>query len=230
MRHFRGPLLATVFALLAAVSPSRAATIDRIRTAPFGRYVQGYQPTQRDFMVLGDADTYEVSDGTSWVSGAGAAYPVQAGVSRVDADGSTLRFTLDLPTGSRLFQRIDYSFGDHSSVGRIDTTGPLVLVADAGSHTGTISGYGRVISNAPANAFPPRFNYFTAPIGSFVPFRADYTLEGASTFTTSTFDAPFAYRLSGVIGLADYVPEPTGVAVVALGACLLLGRSGARRR
>ena len=216
--------IAALVLTVVAASPAGAATIDRIRTAPFGNYTQSFAPPGSRLMVLGSADVYELSDGTNWESGAGSLTEVFAGVSRVEADGNTLRYTLDLPAGSAIFQRIDYNAGDHSSNGRINSVEPLVLVAQAGSQTATLSGYGRVFSNEPANYPPPRFSYFAAPVGSLVPFQANYTLQGATTFTPTTFNAPFSYRLTGVIGLADFVPEPTGIAWLGIAGIAALSR------
>jgi hypothetical protein len=219
-RYYKASPLVVVITFLAWAGRSGAATIDRIHTNLANRLLEEYDPGRLSLVLLGSAELYELNDGSSWTSGAGSVFYERGGVSRVDVDGDTIRYTLDVPVGSRLFEQTDYSASD-SSNGRLDTTAPLVLVAGAGSTTATISGLARVASNDPANYAPPVFKYFTAPVGSLVPFESIYRLLDSKTFTPTTFDAPFRYTLGGVINLV--VPEPTGVGMAFAG-CLLLGR------
>jgi outer membrane protein assembly factor BamB len=174
------------------------ATIDRMTLR--GGYGQTYRPVDT-IALLGSADHYFLSDGTSWGSGAGSHYTYGAYVDRVEVEGDTVRYYLTPSTETYIYRQIDYDSGDHSSVGILGAGDELYLEATLGSTTATLRGGAVVVENAPANYAEPRFNYWSAVVGAVVPFEQTY-LHTSGTWQEDTFDYEFSYRRTG--GSVDF--------------------------
>ena len=93
-----------------------------------------------EILLFGSAGEYFLSDGSSWNSGAGS-FAIGSGTLRsVERFGSSIRYTFNPPSDGILYRQTDYNAGDHSSQGELGIKGPLVLIAEAGSATATMSG------------------------------------------------------------------------------------------
>jgi outer membrane protein assembly factor BamB len=195
--------------LPAEVSPH---TIDKINLASY--YYESYSPSYG--MIIGErVTTYQLSDGSSWSSGAGSASYGRMQFERMETDGSTLRFHF---THHDLFMRkTDYDSGSHSANFELHVDGPLVIVAQAGSQQGMLEGQALIVSDQPANYTDSRFNYLTAIPGSVVRFRISYGLRGAATFSSGLFDTSFTFTYSGIIDLTDVVYSPPLLDVALVG-------------
>jgi hypothetical protein len=212
MKFFR------IFAMLLAClfgSSAWAATIDRMNTATFGHYTENYVPGS-NFMVFSAADSYQLSDGTTWQAGAGWHPNAWSSLDSVTRDGSTITYQFDAPANGILFTNTDYSFGDHSAQGTLASPSFLQLVATEGSTTGVIKGYAQITANEATWYGEPRFNYYSAPVGSFVYFEQTFSLYN-TTFTTDLFNRAFTYNERGYVDFAAPVPEPSTMALMALG-------------
>lgn len=208
-----------------------ALTIDRVNVNTY--YASPFNASNPSLEIPSSVPgaLYVLSDGSGWSSGAGsyATYSL-TGRPSVTTDGSTVRYTFDLPIGSPIYYRIDYDSGDHSSQGTLVSTAPLVLTATINSGVATLSGYARVQDNSATWYGEPRFNYFTAPVNSRVPFTISYTLSG-STWTTSTFSSNFNYSASGAYYMANFIiPEPSSAALGLAGTAIVLRRRRLRVR
>lgn len=196
-----------------AASPAAARiTIDRMS---FGvTYSDTYSPAT-GLVIFGPAKTYYLSNGTSWGSGAGTYYLARAIFDRAEIVGATIRYYFNPPALGFLYKQTDYDSGDHSSNGSLAPAGPLVLEATLGSNTATMSGDVSIQSNVPANYTEPRFNYWSAPMGAIVPFRATFNLLGGASFTAATFATSFSYSNAGEVNFADpsSIPPLTGVEI-----------------
>ncbi len=182
------------------------ATIDRMTTRTFfGSYSPGW-PLE----LLGSADVYHLSDGTQWSSGAGSYYNHGSSLSSVDVSGTTIRYTLSPPTVGLIYEQTDYDSGDHSAQGSLGPSGPLVLEAQVGSTTAVLRGHAVVVSNDPTWYGEPRFNYYTAIVGSVVPFEITYT-RTVGTWTPAAFGAAFDYTSTGWVDFAHPVSTPPAV-------------------
>ncbi len=177
-----------------------------VYASTFG-YSDSYSPGGT-LHLIAHAEQYYLDNGTSWGSGAGSHHPTYATFDHVEASAETLRFVLTPPADGVLYSQIDYDSGDHSSQGTIAVEGPLVIVALAGATEGTLFGYGRVVSNDATWYGEPRFNYFSAPVGSLVPFRMRYQLYSGSTFSSTLFAGSFSYGGSGTVDFAHAIRPP----------------------
>ena len=65
------------------------ATIDRMYTATFGLYSQSYTP-DGNFMPFSPADYYQLSDGSTWDSGAGSHTATSSMMSGVSVIGNQI--------------------------------------------------------------------------------------------------------------------------------------------
>jgi hypothetical protein len=190
----------------AGVSASASATIDRMTTrATYGSYSPG-----GPLVLAGSADAYELSDGTQWSSGAGTYYEHGAYLSTVEVSGTTIRYTLSPPTLGLIYEQTDYDSGDHSAQGKLGPSGTLVLEAQTGSATAVLRGHAVVVSNDPTSYGDPRFNYYTAIVGSVVPFEITYTRTGGA-WTPSAFASAFNYTSTGWVDFAHPVSTPPAV-------------------
>jgi hypothetical protein len=180
-------------------------TIDRMTTGASGSYTAGGTIT-----LLGSADVYYLSDGSSWTSGAGTYHSHWSQLVRVEVDGTTIRYVLSPPEVGLLYEQTDYDSGDHSSQGTLGAAGSLVIEAQAGSTTAVLRGQARVVSNDPTWYGEPRFNYFSAVVGSVVPFEIAYTIQGA-TWQPDTFTKSFSYAGAGSVDFAHPVSTPRAV-------------------
>lgn len=209
--------------LIAVVTPAYGvtyATIDRMTIRPIGGYLATYSPGTDTFQISGLAYQYFLSDGTSWNSGAGSSYIVSTHCDHVVRTGTTLSYHLALATGSRFYKQTDYDSGDHSAQGELKSVGPLVLQAQLGSNTGTITGYALLASNDMTWYGQPRFNYYSASVGEWVPFSVTCTLSG-TTFSQSLFDSTFKYTYAGEVTFSDAIPEPATLGLLALGGLMM---------
>lgn len=201
-----------------------AATIDTMTTRPFGGYAQNYAPGG-SFQVFSPAWQYQLSDGSSWDSGAGWHPPTWAGLDSVSVSEGSVRYRFTMPADGLLFQNTDYDGGDHSAQGQLAAPAVLELVATLGSSSGILSGYTRIVSNYATWYGEPRFNFYSAPVGTEVWFEQRVSLLNAS-FTTSLFDAGFDYSAEGLVDFTHTaaVPELPSVALLLAGLGLLLRR------
>jgi hypothetical protein len=186
-----------------------AATIDTILLSNFGGYSDTYTPGTFSFNAPSEPLSYQLSDGTSWQSGAGSFGWGHAMFSSVSLSGSTLSYTL--ATNSPVAEMFtDFDGGNHSAQGQFDFASPLILQATLGSNTATLSGELQVISNDITWYGEPRFNYFTAPVGAIVPFQMTYRLTSGA-WELNTFDSSFNYFATGSIDIASSAstPEPS---------------------
>lgn len=195
---------------------SEAATIDRMNTATFGHYAEEFNGGE--FMIFSQADNYQLNNGTSWKSGAGwhpATYVTFAGVT---TSGSSITYAFNAPTSGLLFTNTDYDRGDHSAQGELGLPDSLSIVATLGGNTGVISGYAQIISNNITEYGEPRFNYYSAPVGSKVYFEQHFSLLD-TTFTADLFSRTFIYNETGFVDFTHTapVPEPSTSALSLLG-------------
>jgi len=195
-------------------------TIDVAQMTPFGGYTQGYDPSDSgiygELQILGEEIVYHLSDGTQWESGAGSSYSVYAGLDHIDTTPNLIRYMLDLPTGARIFEQTNFDSGDHSAQGKLVSTAPLMLEAIPGTSIATMNGYALLVSNEMTGYGKPRFNFFSAAVGEWVPFHATYTLQDA-TWNVNTFETSFQYGLISTLDFAHAIPEPTSVLLFAMG-------------
>src|SRR5437867_4187563 len=97
-----------------AATANAVATIDRMTTTI------GYSQTHYTggaLSLFGSADTYYLSDETSWHSGAGTYTPKSSSFDHVEVDGATVRYYLLAPPDGILYKQTDYNSGDHSAQG-----------------------------------------------------------------------------------------------------------------
>jgi hypothetical protein len=208
-----------------------AQTIDRMTVSTFGGYAAGHSASAQDLVVLGEPQTYYLSDATTWASGAGGFSNDTAGVAGQTITGGTISYALDLAPGETdLMNYTDYDGGSHSSSGILAPDGPLVLVATIGSKTAVLNGYAQIVSDTPANYQPPRFVYYNAPVGDAVPFTVTYTLQGTPTWGSGIFATDFSYTVQGTIDFTHPLPEPSAIAMLGVGAIGLAAYALRRRK
>lgn len=186
-------------------------TIDWMTTT--GGYSTTYQPGGT-IRLLGRADTYHLSDGTSWQSGAGSYTQTFATLDHVEVVGDTMRAVLTPPADGVLYRQTDFDGGDHSAQGTLGAVGPLVIEAVIGSSRGVITGEAEIVANEITSYGEPRFNFYSSVAGSIVPFELAYDLT-AGAWTPETFDTAFSYATSGVVDFANpsWVPTVTDVEI-----------------
>lgn len=184
-------------------------TIDRMTTRGSWYGAATYTPGGT-LLLLGSADTYFLSDDSSWQSGAGGYYGYSTRLDRVEVSGNTIRYHL-LPPPTFLYQQTDYAGGDHSAQGTLATAGPLVMEAIAGSPTAIMRGNALIVANDATWYGEPRFNFYSSIVGSVVPFEQAYTLQGGQTWLADTFTHSFNYTNRGHVDFADPVSVPAAV-------------------
>lgn len=185
-------------------------TIDRMTTAVGFGYSQTHAPGAAIY-VLGSAATYFLSDGSQWSSGAGSYHAYSISLDHVETSGDTIRYVMVNP-GS-IYQQTDYNSGDHSAQGTLAAHGSVVLETTIGSNIAVLRGSARVVNND-ATSYGDRFNYYTAVVGSVVPFQVTYTLA-SGTWDPEIFGRTFSY---GAVGWVDFahpisLPQLQGLAI-----------------
>lgn len=181
------------------------ATIDRM-TTQFSWSRAAGDPIP----VIGSANVYSLSDGSSWTSGAGSSFLHPASLDHVEVSGTTIRYVLKPDSSGWIYQQTDYDSGDHSAQGTLGSSGALVIEAQAGSTTAVLHGQALLVSND-ATAYGDRFNYYTAIVGSVLPLEVVYTLQGGSTWTADAFSRPFSFTLAGSVDFAHPISAPRPV-------------------
>ena len=183
--------------------PLATITIDRMTTSS---YTYGYTP-YREFRLFGSAQTYFLSDGTSWWSGAGSYSSPFAVFTYAETRGDTTLYHFTPEPDSLVYAQTDYDSGSQSSQGSLTVYSELVLRAVAGSSTAVMTGHVRIRDNTMTWYGEPAFNFFSALPGSVVPFTLTYTNQtGPWTFTT--LDAPFSYSSTGTVDFAHPISQP----------------------
>jgi hypothetical protein len=181
-----------------------SATIDRMTLQPSVN--AGYSPTSFSFPQL--AQTYYLSDGTSWGSGAGVGYVTSINYQSSYTSGGNVYYDFSAPLSGDLFQNTDYDNGSHSAQGTLGYAQDMVLVAQIGSTHAQFSGGAVILDNTETWYGQPRFNYYSASVGQSVYFEFDYTILNG-TWQVDTFEKPFTFSDSGYIDFTRVVPEPS---------------------
>jgi outer membrane protein assembly factor BamB len=196
-----------------AAATSSRITIDSMTT------VSGSNVTYDALLpleLIGRANVYTLSDGSSWSSGAGSFTKARAQLNRVETAGSTIRYVFDPPADGVIYRQTDFDAGSHSAQGTLGADGPLVLEAEIGSTTAVMRGGARILANDATTYGEPRFNYYSVVVGSVVPFEVAYRL-GSGTWTETTFDAAFSYTYTGVVDFAHPLSTPELLSVTLMG-------------
>jgi hypothetical protein len=149
-------------------------------------------------LLFGSAGEYLLSDGSSWSSGAGTSGVGRGTLKSVETFGSTIHYTFNPPNDGILYRQTDFNAGDHSSQGELGVKGPLVLKAEAGSNTATMSGNVVIVSNVMTDYGEPKFNYFSANVGALARYSITYTLDN-TVWTENIFNTTFSYTLAGQV-------------------------------
>ena len=187
------------------------ATIDLMTTQLNSNYTPG-----GTFALVGGALKYTLSDGSSWDSGAGTGRQHWAMLVRVETSGSTIRYVLSPPEVGLIYEQTDFDSGSHSAQGTLAAVSDLVIEAQAGTTTAVLRGNARIASNDMTSYGTPAFNFYSAIVGSVVPFEITYSIYG-DTFTTTTFTRSFSYTGSGWVDFAHPVSTPRPVSLTVLG-------------
>ena len=230
-----GVLTAVALAIPAAAS---AVTIDSITVSTVSGHPQVYFPVpMNDFGLLGAPHEFHLSDGQTRTVGAGW-YPYTNGtVTNQTIDHGTITYEFgSISNWGKGNGVLFFHSGDvydrvsstEWSEGTLVPTGPLLLKAELGSNTATISGMARILNNHPdgQNA-RPNFIHYSLAEGALAPFSATYTLLNGDTWRKDIFSQRFTYSMLGTISFAPArVPEPDSLAL----GCLAFGLLVARRR
>jgi outer membrane protein assembly factor BamB len=192
--------------LTARTMAAAPVTIDRMTTRLLGAGHAAGGP----LTLVGYADTYSLSDGSNWSSGAGSISFYAAPLDHVEVSGTTLRYVLAAPDGGLIYRQSDFDSGDHSAQGALGAAGALVVEAETGSTTAVLRGNALVVANDATSV--PQFNYYTAPVGSVVPFEISYTMQ-SGTWTADAFSRSFSYSVTGFVDFAHPVSTPRAVAL-----------------
>jgi len=187
-----------------ATSPLTRVVIDSMTTS-WSSYGPGLPPS---IQLFGSAQTYYLSDGTSWSSGAGSFRVGSAALDHVETSGDLVRYYFTAPSDGVLYQQTDYDSGDHSAQGTLGGSDPLLLEATRGSSIAVMRGQATIVSNDATWYGEPRFNYYAAPVGSIVPFELRYTLSSPAGWTEDTFNGSMSYFMSGSVSFVDGVTLP----------------------
>ena len=192
---------------LSATAAAGSITIDGMTTR--GSYYGTTYTPGGTLLLLGSADTYTLSNGSTWQSGAGSYYSYSTALDHVEVSGGGIRYVLfPPPYGGNVYQQTDYDSGDHSAQGTLAAVGPLVIEATAGSTTAVMKGNVLVVANDATSYGEPRFNYYGALVGSVVPFELTYTLQGGATWQADTFTHSFSYLNPGSVDFTRPVTTP----------------------
>ncbi len=182
-----------------SLSAQSSAAPVTITSFTFGEtYGQQYNP-ENGLVLFGRARTYSLSDGRTWNSGAGSYRTARAKLDYVEVEGTTIRYHFHAPEEGFVYSQTDYNSGDHSSNGVLANYGPIVLEAEIGSDTATITSEVEIVSNTPANYPPPRFNFWDAPVGAIAPYEASFTLDNGGVFSETSFDTAQRINYAGSV-------------------------------
>ncbi len=189
--------------------PGRVATaqvtIDRMTTSDSESHAAG-----GPLVLVGSAYSYDLSDGSHWLSGAGSYYLYGAQLDHVEVSGTTIRYVMSPPASGAIYEQTDYDSGEHSAQGKLAPSGAMVIEAEAGSTTAVLRGNALLVANDATWYGEPRFNYYTAIVGSVVPIEMVYTMQGG-TWTADAFSRTFGYSVSGFVDFAHPVSTPRAV-------------------
>jgi hypothetical protein len=236
-------LLFTLLTTAALCPQVQASTIDAIQISTVFGYTANYGPGfPNNFIVFGAPLSYQLSDGSTVSPGVGWIPYSQGSPTRIQTTPTgVVSYEFNaivngaMGNGVLLYHQGELSGTSDPllwSEGELVPTTPLVLSAQEGDATATMSGMARIVFNnpnhpwrSPASSFVP----YAAAEGDLVPFTETFTLLNGATWTAETFNSDFSYQISGVVA---FVPEPSAVAMhglglVALGAAL---RRRARRQ
>ncbi len=150
-------------------------TIDKINLASYS--TESYSLTY-GMTIGGRVSTYNLSDGSSWSSGAGSSTSGSMKFDRLETDGSVGHFYFT--HNDLLLRKTDYNSGSHSANFELHVDGPLVIVATLGSRQGVLQGRALIVSDQPANYNDSRFNYLTAIQGKKKGLESSPSLFDAS--------------------------------------------------
>jgi hypothetical protein len=220
-------LAATISCVASAVVT--ATTVNQLDVRTLGGYAVSHSPSARDFVVLEWPHIYHLSDGTSWLSGAGTYGYGTVGLINETVTAGIINYALELAPGQTyLMHYTDYDSGDHSSQGELAPYGPMVLTTPIGSQTAVMNGYAKVVSNSATWYGEPRFNFYSAQVGDAVPFTLTYSLLG-STWQPGIFDTGFTYNMTGTLDFTRPIPEPSSFGLLGITALALVGLALFRR-
>jgi hypothetical protein len=222
-------------ACVVAVSAHATTTINKINVSTVFGYLEYYSPGPVNrFGLLGAPLTYELSNGELRSPGAGWIPYTNGTVTRQTVSPSgTIEYEFGSITnwaagGGALFYHLGQVWNgatnDMWTEGKLVPASPLVLVAQVGSTSATMTGLARIDFNNSSNAWGSAASFvpYTAAEGSVVPFSVTYTLLNGATWQLNVFDSPFEYSMSGQISL---VPEPATFALLLLGLVFLIRKA-----
>jgi len=225
--------------VLLFVGPVHALTIDSITISTVDGCQESYggPGSFNRFGLLGVPYLYNLSDGRSLIPGAGWIPYTNGTVTNEDVHGGEIDYTFgDITNWAKGDGVLFYHVGqvwDETPTSALWTEGeltpvtPLVLRAELGGTTATLSGEALVAFNNSSNRWgdPANFVPYAADEGHIVHFETTYTLADGATWARGTFDSAFSYNMIGTISM---VPEPDAAALIVGGIGLLMALS--RRR
>lgn len=219
----------TRFALLLFISSSwlaRTATIDRMTLVNYYSPYSGY--TQGKLWLPSLAQTYYLSDSTSWGSGAGTQTLTGSAYVGATQVGGLIYYDFAPLLNNVLFSNTDYDSGSHSAQGTLGWFGDVILVAQAGGTNADFSGGTEILDNTETWYGTPRFNYYSASVGQSVYFEMDFVLHN-STWQLDTFSNAPNITANGFVDFTQVVPEPGVTTLLACGTGILYLANRKRR-
>ena len=243
-----------ILLMVYATTPiASALTINSINVSTVFGYTDTHYPVDYPkydrFSILGAAYSYNLSDGQVRSSGAGWIPYTNGHLANVSVVNGKVSYLFDeVNNWAKGNGTIFYSIGQVWCQGSCNESGaglwtegqfapvsPIVLTAQLGSTTATLSGTARVMqNNAGSNwsGVPGNFVPFSSPEGSVVKYSAIYTLMDGAVWNENTFNKQFSYNMTGTINLSP-VPELStfNLNLVGIGAvALILSIRGKKRR
>jgi hypothetical protein len=216
-------LLALIF--VGSAFDVRSATIDRMTV---GTYVYPYSGFVRGTLWLPSiAQTYYLSDGTSWGGGAGTTSLIGAVYSDATESNGYIYYDFAPVYNGVLFSNTDYDSGSHSSQGTLGWSGDVVLVAQVGGSVARFSGGATILDNTETWYGQPRFNYYSAAVGQSVYFEMDFVIQGG-TWQMDTFGTSPNISGTGYVDFTQLIPEPNWLALLSAAISLLWLRGHGR--